>query len=84
MQAQRNILLPATLTRFILVILGVNPAHLDYSVLPAIQIRAKTKLPTWQFDLYNISDGSPSEIQRTRLSKLQNSLWTSLYTDVTV
>ena len=45
-------------------------------LLPAIQSPAKNKIPTtgclstWQFNLYNKSDGDQSEIQRTRLPKL--------------
>ena len=44
--------------------------------LPAIQSPAKNKFPTtgclstWQFNLYNKSDGDQSELQRTRLPKL--------------
>ena len=47
-------------------------------LLPAINSWAKIKLPTadyfstWQFDLYNKSDGNQSEIQRTRLPKLHS------------
>ena len=47
-------------------------------LLPAIQSPAKNKfftagcLSTWQFNLYNKSDGDLSEIQRTRLPKLHS------------
>ena len=47
-------------------------------LLPAIQNPAKNKSPTtgclstWQFNLYNKSDGDRSEIQRTRLPKLHS------------
>ena len=47
-------------------------------LLPAIQSPAKNKslttgcLSTWQFNLYNNSDGHPSEIWRTRLPKLHS------------
>ena len=47
-------------------------------LLPAIQSPAKNKsltpgcLSTWQFNLYNKSDGDQSEIRRTRLPKLHS------------
>ena len=47
-------------------------------LLPAIQSPAKNKsltagcLSTWQFNLYNKSDGDLSEIQRMRLAKLHS------------
>ena len=47
-----------------------------WQLLPAVQSPAKNKslttgwLSTWQFNLYNKSDGNQSEIQRTRLPKL--------------
>ena len=46
--------------------------------LPAIQSPVKNKFPTtgclstWQFNLYNKSDGDLSEIRRTRLPKLHS------------
>ena len=47
-------------------------------LLPAIQSSAKNKsltascLSTWQFNLYNKSDGDQSETRRTRLPKLHS------------
>ena len=49
-------------------------------LLPAIQSPVKNKsltagcLSTWQFNLYNNSDGDPSEIRRMRLPKLHSLL----------
>ena len=49
-----------------------------WRMLPAVQTPAKNKsltagcLSTWQFNLYNNSNGDSSEIQRTRLPKLHS------------